>query len=381
MRSFDFLTAGRIRFGPGSRSGAAEAVRNFGTRILLVRGRSVAWANTFRDELRDKDAEVAEVFCTSEPDLALLEAARAQALDFKAEVVVSIGGGSVVDLGKAVAALAPSRNPVLDHLEVVGLGKPLTTKPLPFVALPTTSGTGSEVTKNAVISVPDAGRKVSLRDDRMLANLAIVDPELTYGAPRLITLFSGLDAVSQVIEPYLCNKSNILVDAMARSAIPTGLNALAVLAQREETTARDELSFVSLCGGLALANAGLGAVHGLAGVIGGRTGASHGLLCGRLLGPILAENSNALKSTGPYGVRFCEVKHWMIEALNQHKSFAFEDLTAVLDNWGLPRLGQWLNSSVDLGRIADESQQSSSMRANPCVLPSDALVRAIQHAL
>jgi hypothetical protein len=164
----------------------------------------------------------------------------------------------------------------MDHLEVVGRGLPLTEAPLPFIAIPTTAGTGSEATKNAVIGLHDQGRKVSLRDDRMLARLAIVDPALTDGTPWAVTLASGLDAVTQVIEPFVSVKATPYTDAISAPAISAGLMALQRLRQGEDQDARDALAWVSLSGGLALANAGLGAVHGLAGVIGGLCPAPHG---------------------------------------------------------------------------------------------------------
>jgi alcohol dehydrogenase class IV len=373
MPPFDFLTAGRIRFGRGRADTAVDAVRGFGARVLLVRGRSVAWVDGFSRALSEAGCQVTEVVCTREPDLPTLEAALALARDAGAEVVVAVGGGAVIDLGKAAAALVPSDSAVLDHLEGVGHGKPLSRDPLPFVAIPTTAGTGAEVTKNAVIAVPEAARKVSLRDDRMLPDLAIVDPNLMDHAPRSVTLSSGLDAVVQVIEPYLCNRSNPLTDALTRSAIPIGLKALNRLARAEDAEAREQMAFVSLCGGLALANSGLGAVHGLAGVIGGRLGAPHGLVCGRLLGPVLLANSLTLRAAGVETSRFDEVSAWLSGGLGVSGQAAFEELSALLDRWEVARLGEWITPDTDLVEIAKEAAGSSSMRANPCVLQEDDL--------
>jgi alcohol dehydrogenase class IV len=373
MPPFEFLTAGRIRFGRGCADSAVDAVRGFGARVLLVRGRSVAWVDGFSRALSDAGCEVTETVCTQEPDLPMLEAACALARQTRTEVVVSVGGGAVIDLGKAVAALAPSDSAVLEHLEGVGQGRPLTRAPLPFVALPSTAGTGAEVTKNAVIAVPEAARKVSLRDDRMLPDLAIVDPNLMDQAPRGVTLSSGLDAVVQVIEPYLCNRSNPLTDALSRATIPMGLSALNRLAQGEDAEAREQMAFVSLCGGLALANAGLGAVHGLAGVIGGRLGAPHGLVCGRLLGPVLLANSRTLRAAGAETSRFEEVAGWLSGGLGVSREAAFDELSGLLDGWGVGRLGAWIMPETNLQEIAKEAAGSSSMRANPCVLQEDDL--------
>jgi alcohol dehydrogenase class IV len=192
---------------------------------------------------------------------------------FRPDWVAALGGGAAIDLGKALAALIPAPDGPMEHLEVVGKGLPLKVPPLPFIAIPTTAGTGAEVTRNAVIGLPDHGRKVSLRDERMVARVAIVDPALTDGCPRGVTLASGLDAVTQVIEPFVSVKATPYTDALARPAIATGMAALMRLMQGEDPEARDRLAWVSLCGGLALSNGGLGAVHGFAGVIGGMTGA------------------------------------------------------------------------------------------------------------
>jgi alcohol dehydrogenase class IV len=381
MTPFSFLTAGRILFGRGQASQAVSAVSGLGRRVALVRGGSVAWVDVLADALVAQGCSVTQVSCRREPDVPGLIDALASTRQAGVDVVVAVGGGAVIDMGKALAALLPSSSSIMDHLEGVGKAMPLSRAPLPFVALPTTAGTGAEVTKNAVIAVPNAGRKVSLRDDRMLPDLAIVDPALTDNAPRAVTLASGLDAVTQVIEPYLSNRANPLTDALCVTAIPMGLRALAMLERKEDAAARDAMAFVSLCGGLALANAGLGAVHGLAGVIGGRLGAPHGLICGRLLGPVLVANRQALADAGRDTVRFDEVAGWIAEALGGDAETAFERLTSLLDGWGLARLGQWSNPHTNLDEIAREAASASSMRANPCELSPEVLVSLMRQAL
>jgi alcohol dehydrogenase class IV len=317
----------------------------------------------------------------TEPDLPALESALDIVRKSGADVIVSVGGGSVLDLGKAIAALAPGRRAALDHLEVVGAGLPLDHAPLPFVAIPTTAGTGAEMTKNAVISVPGHGRKVSLRDDRMLADLAIVDPALTDNSPRAVTLASGLDAITQVIEPYLSCRANPLTDALCRAAIPRGLNALAQLMEAENPAARDDLAFTSFTSGIALANSGLGAVHGLAGVLGGRIGAPHGALCGRLLPPVLAMNLKACQSAGHPIERFQEVSVWIAQALGGDETAAVATLESCMSNWGLPRLGQMGLTASALDPIANEAEASSSMKGNPVALKREALVEIMSDAL
>jgi hypothetical protein len=376
MISFDFMTAGRIRFGRGARDCAAPAIAALGRRVLLVRGRSVAWADTLRDALATSGCEVVTVVAIGEPDLQQVEACVALGRSARVDVVVAVGGGSAIDLGKAAAGLIPSQHPAMIHLEVVGEGRPLDTAPLPFIAIPTTSGTGAEVTKNAVITVPEHARKVSLRDDRMVPVLALVDPALTDNCPRPVTLASGLDAVVQVIEPYLSAKANPLTDALCRDAIPRGLSALARLMQVEDTAARDDLAYTSLIGGIALANSGLGAVHGLAGVIGGLCGAPHGAICGRLLPAVLTENRAACVAQGLDTDRFDQVARWINASLGQTDA-PFAHLETRIDDWGLPRLAAMNVAPDQFDRIASDAVSSSSMRGNIVPLPSKTLARIL----
>ena len=366
-RSLVFLTASEIRFGRGKAREVAAAAKTFGIRVMLINGATAARADWLADQL----TLVARFAVGHEPDIAMIEAGVAAARATRAKVIVALGGGAVIDAGKAIAALVPARLPIMDHLEVVGQGLPLDADPLPFIAVPTTAGTGAEVTKNAVIGVPSARRKVSLRDNRMLPDLAVVDPALTDGTPKSVTLASGLDAITQVIEPYLSTKANRLTDALCRDAIPLGLAALIRLTEAEDATAREDLAWVSLCGGLALANAGLGAVHGLAGPIGGAAPAPHGAVCGALLPPVLAANAKAAK--GVAAGRISEVQNWISRAFEVETDHAITALHRWSTHHGLPRLSQMGLWQDDLQDIAQASLGSSSMRSNPVVLTLDEL--------
>lgn len=380
MQPFGFLTAGRIAFGRGTAAQAVAQTLLRGQRVLVVRGNSVAFADTAIAELMAAGAGVLPVRTAGEPDLAQLDACILAGRAHRADVVLAIGGGSAIDLGKAAAALIPAAHPPLTYLEVVGEGRALDTHPLPFIAVPTTSGTGAEVTKNAVIGVPAHGRKVSLRDDRMLADLAIIDPALSDGCPRDVTLASGLDAVTQVIEPYLSARANPLTDALCHDAIPRGLGALAALMQGEDPAARDDLAFTSLIGGIALANAGLGAVHGLAGVIGGRTGAPHGAVCGRLLAPVLRANRDAMQHHGADLRRFQDIETWIKVALGGTNGCAFDLLDAQIDAWGLPYLTELGVAPAARAALATEAQRASSMAANCLPLSEETLTRIMTQA-
>lgn len=376
MTPFNFIAPGRLRFGRGVANEAASEVAARGRHVALVRGRSVPFVETLLRALAANGCAVHEITAQGEPTLAQLEAA----LGTEADVVVAIGGGSVIDLGKALAALIPANAPAMDHLEVVGKGLPLPRAPLPFIAMPTTAGTGAEATKNAVIAVPEHARKVSLRDDRMLPDLALVDPALTDGCPWPVTLASGLDAVTQVIEPYLSAKANPLTDALCAAMIPQGVAALVRLSQREDAQARDALMLCATLSGMALANAGLGAVHGLAGVIGGRCGAPHGAVCGRLLPASLQVNEAAIVAAGLPVERFKQVRGWVGTALGAGPEGAFEALKTWINAQGLPTLAEMGVAEGLFGEIADAAAASSSMKGNPVPLSSAQLVDLMRRA-
>ncbi len=367
---FGFSTAGDIRFGRGEANSVAQLATGTSKRVLLIHGKSEARASWLVNDLRAIGATVHTVSCTREPDLSMVEAAVAVARDIGPGVVVALGGGSTIDLGKATAALAPAGDDVIAYLEVVGGGLPLPADPIPFIAIPTTAGTGAEVTKNAVISVQEHRRKVSLRDARMFPDIAVVDPALTDGAPRAVTFTSGLDAVTQVIEPFLSRKASPLTDALCRDAIPRSLKALVRLAEGEDPRARDDIALASLFGGVALANAGLGAVHGLAGVLGGQLGAPHGELCATLLPEVLRQNADVVTRQGGPSQKIDEVHAWIADALGADASEAPDALQAWMTDIGIRDLGAMGLRPELIEEIAVAARTASSSKTNP-VPPED----------
>lgn len=375
MTPFGITAPGRILFGRGEAAKAPALIRAFGPRGIVVHGANPARAAWLIEAL---GPEVLSLSCAGEPTLSDLETALSTARAHRPDWVASLGGGAALDLGKALAALIPAPDGPMQHLEVVGQGLPLKADPLPFIAIPTTAGTGAEVTRNAVIGLPGPGRKVSLRDDRMVARLAIVDPALTDGCPKSVTLASGLDAVTQVIEPFVSVKATPYTDALTRPAIGAGMQALMRLMQGEEPEARDRMAWVSLCGGLALANAGLGAVHGLAGVIGGQTGAAHGAICGALLGPVLAANRAA--AAGAARARLDEVCALLADTLGS----TAEEAPVALQAWawaqGLPGLAALGITEEHHTEIATAALSSSSMKGNPVPLDLHTLTRVLAAA-
>lgn len=382
LPAFSFMTASEILFGRGQAAQAAGRVAALGRRVLLVHGATPQRAEWLRIALSDAGAEVGGFAVPTEPDVTQIEAGLALARTMRAEVVVALGGGAVIDAGKAIAAMVPATRPMIDHLEVVGKGLPLDAAPLPLVAMPTTAGTGAEVTRNAVIAAPAEGRKVSLRDPRMLPRLAIVDPALTDDCPRAITLASGLDAITQVIEPYVSTRANAMTDALCRDAIPRGLAALRRLMEAEDAAARDEIAWVSLCGGIALANAGLGAVHGLAGPLGGLSKAAHGAICGALLPHVILANRQAVTDAAA-AARLDDVGRWIATAFGKPDA-SLADGCAALAGWsraaGLPGLTQLGITAEIRTKAAIAAATSSSMKANPAALSAATLAKVMAAA-
>lgn len=366
---------GQIRFGRGVADAAAEEAARLSGAVALVRGRSAGAADRVLADLRTAGCAVTVIEARGEPDRDAVTQARDAARAAQVGAVIAIGGGSVIDLGKAVAGLTPQTGDVGEYLEGVGNAAPLDAAPLALIALPTTAGTGAEATKNAVIGVPEHGVKVSLRDPRLLPRLALVDPALTDGCPAPVTLASGLDAIVQVIEPYLSARANPMTDALCADAIPRGLIALRRLIEGDAPDARDTMAHVSLTGGIALANAGLGAVHGLAGVIGGRTGLAHGAICGRLLAPVLRVNRAAMIDAGLPADRIDRVGGWIAEAFGVSPTRALDSLTDWIDAQGLPRL-----PAQDHADWAAAARRASSMKANPVTLSEAQLCRALAEA-
>ncbi|WP_432442772.1 iron-containing alcohol dehydrogenase [Marivivens donghaensis] len=374
MPAFAFATANEIVFGRGKARQSPPRIASLGRSVFVVTGQNAARNEWLFDALRAEGCEVRTFSVAKEPDVETILAGVAAAKG--CDVVVAIGGGAVIDAGKAIAAIVPASRDLMDHLEVVGKGLPLDNPPLPFVAMPTTSGTGAEVTKNAVIDVPEHKRKVSLRDNRMLADLAIIDPALTDNCPKAITLASGLDAITQVIEPYICTRANPMTDALCSDAIPRGLKAIQTLMEREDTAARDDMALVSLFGGLALANAGLGVVHGLAGPLGGLTGAPHGAICGALLPHGLATNLSA----DPDNQRIAEVIRWIADAFGTTEQNALGALTDWSRANGLKGLDDMGISQGAREAAAKATETSSSMKANPVRLTYEQLIALMENA-
>lgn len=388
--NFEFATATRIVFGPGSLQQLESIAKPLGSRPFVVTGRDVSRVPKSVAFL------AASTFGVSgEPTFDLVRTAAAKARAAQCDAVIAIGGGSVIDAGKAIAMLLANGGDPLDYAEVIGEGRPITQPSVPFIAVPTTAGTGSEVTRNAVLGSKDHGIKVSLRSPHMLPSVALVDPALTLGLPPAITAATGMDALSQVIEPFVSVRANPMTDALCREGILRIARSIRrVFHDGRDLEARTDLALGAMLSGLALANAGLGAVHGFAAAIGGEYAAPHGAVCAALLAPVMEFNMAALllrghgspvlklwEQGGPklnrYEVLSCLLTH-RTEATVADGVAWLRDLARELK---IPGLGAYGITPADLPRLCEKAAKASSMKGNPIALTDIELADILRAAL
>jgi len=383
---FEFATATRIIFGEGALRQVPAAIRKMGSRVLLVTGISGEQrAATLCKELASAGLLEILWIAPGEPTIELVREGTEQARDFRCDVVVAFGGGSALDTGKAIAALLTNVGDPLDYVEVIGKGKPLTNPAAPFVAIPTTAGTGSEVTRNAVLGSPERGVKVSLRSLHMLPRLAVVDPELTYDLPRHVTASTGLDALTQLIEPYVSIHANPMTDAFCIDGIRRVASALRQVYERpSDREARRDMALASLLSGLALANAGLGAVHGFAAPIGGMFEAPHGAVCAALLPHATRVNIEALRSRAPdsdYPRRYETIARLLTDRPHADADDAVVWLVETCNAWNIPGLGKYGIETDHIPDLISKAKNASSMKSNPIVLTDAELHKIVESAL
>jgi alcohol dehydrogenase class IV len=382
VNPFEFASPGRILFGPGKARELPALALAFGSRALLVCGRTPDRAEPLAKSLREKGIDVSFFPVTGEPTVEAVEQGAEVARAQRAQFIVGIGGGSALDAAKAIAALATNTRGVFHYLEVVGKAQSLDSAPLPIIAIPTTAGTGAEVTRNAVLSSRIHGVKASLRSVAMIPRLAVVDPELTHGLPRSLSATTGMDALTQLIEPLVSHRANAMTDALCREALPRAARALPRVCENPaDAGARSDMSFASLCSGLALANAGLGAVHGFAAPMGGEFPAPHGAVCAALLVPVMRMNLAVARGQNEAAVaRYDEVARLLtgntLARADEGAKF-IEDLCQALQ---IPRLREFSIPKTSLPDLATKAAQSSSMKGNPVPLSQAQLVEILETA-
>lgn len=368
---FEFATAGQIIFGEGTFRQVAEAEWE---RTLVVTGASGRYA-----------CGGVPLPIQGEPTIDDIRFGAELAAGHDCVGVVAIGGGSAIDAGKAIAAMLTNPGDPLDYLEVIGRGLPLANPSAPFLAVPTTAGTGSEVTRNAVLASPHERVKASLRSPGMLPRMAIVDPELTYGLPPAITASTGLDALAQVIEPYVSSKANPMTDLYCVEGIRRIATALPrAFENGADREARASMSWGSLLGGLSLANAGLGAVHGFAAPVGGMFDAPHGAVCAALLPHVVEINVEALRSRAPESEalrRYETIARLLTGQPHANTDDAVWWLTELCQRLQIPGLKAYGVTDADIPELVTKAAKANSMKANPIELTAAELTEIVTRAM
>lgn len=382
---FEFATAGRIIFGTGALGQIGDLAADMGGRAFVVTGKTMQRAAPLTDQLKARGKTIVPFSIPGEPTTDLVLAAVDHARHERCDFVIGMGGGSVLDAGKVVAALLTNHGDLMDYLEVIGAGQPLSRKPAAYVAIPTTAGTGAEVTRNAVLDSPRHRVKVSMRSPLMLPDLALVDPELTYGLPPDITAMTGLDAFTQLLEAYVSVNANPLTDGICREGLERAARSLPTACQDgNDTGARRDMCLASLFGGLALANAKLGAVHGFAGPLGGMYDAPHGALCAGLLPHVLEVNLKALNSRAPESPAIRRYDDVARIITGNHAARAREGIDWVRElcsQLQVPRLAEYGIAEGDFQTIVAKSKNASSMKGNPVLLTEPEMLEVLEKAV
>jgi alcohol dehydrogenase class IV len=382
---FQLTVPADIRFGAGSVTEIPDALDGLGaSRVLVVTGRSTSRADAVRAALTKAEISSMVFQVAAEPSIERVRTAVELLAETGCDAVLGFGGGSALDVAKAAAVLATSGRDPLDHLEVIGAGRPIESPGLPCVAVPTTAGTGSEVTRNSVLS--GGGVKASLRSPLLLPKVAVVDPDLLVGVPKPTIAASGMDALSQLIEPLLSQRANPWTDALAREGIRRSARSLRRAYQEgmDDAGVREDLALASLFSGMCLANSGLGAVHGLAAAAGARLSAPHGAVCAAVLAAAMDINLRALHERAPEHAalpRMAEVATLLTgrpDASAKDAIAWLQELTAALS---IPGLAGYELDQAGIEAVVAAAQKASSMRANPIELTDEEVSEIVTRSL
>jgi len=381
---FQFATASQIIFGNNSAEKLPGIIKSLGKKALFVTGRNQGRSMKINELTLDTGIEVVIYSVTSEPTIDVINEGVELARKIQCDVVVGVGGGSVVDSAKAIAALAPNPGKLTDYLEVIGKGKPLAQKPLPCVAVPTTAGTGAEVTKNSVIRSPGHNVKVSLRSPFMFPDYAVVDPVFTLSMPPYLTASTGMDALTHLLETFVSNQSNHFIDMFCRKGMSLVVASLKkAFYDGSNLEARENMAMASMLGGMALANVKLGAVHGFAGPMGGMCTIPHGAVCACLLPAVMEVNIAELKESGkkPGLGKYEEVAVILAgnKRANAEDGIAWvRDLVSELKIHSLTEFGI---NPTDFPELIGKARKSSSMKGNPVELSDSRLMEILEKSM
>lgn len=381
--NFNFESPAKIIFGTGKIKELKDIIKPISDNIIIITGKSNRYNQIFQD-LKNNGIDYTIYNVEKEPLIEDVDRAVSLAKKNLSTLVLGIGGGSVIDVAKAVSIMLLNPGEVLDYLEVVGKGETLREPSMPCIAIPTTSGTGAEVTKNSVLKSITHQRKVSMRSSMMIPEFVIIDPELMLSLPKDITTYTGMDALTQVIEPFISRLGNPFTDMLCRDAIKKAIPSLLILqSEPQNIKARTDMAYVSLIGGLALANAKLGAVHGFAGPIGGMFDIPHGLVCAALLPNTLKLNLAAVKKRGSREQleKYDELATLLLGDESKKAEDAIKYLMELNGTLNIPGLSSYGIKKGDITEIVNQSKNSSSMKGNTIPLTEDEMILIMQDSL
>ncbi|MFA0439174.1 alcohol dehydrogenase [Vibrio sp. 10N.286.49.C2] len=376
---FQFMTSSRIIFGEGALQSSLSIINQFGYSVLLVTGQDRQRAEPVIRYLHSQNMRYQHVAISGEPNITMVEETAIMGRRFKPDMVIAIGGGSVLDMGKALAAIVPNQGDVYDYVEVVGRNVPLKTKPIPMIAIPTTASTGAEVTKNAVLKSGQDKVKVSLRSPEMLPDVAIVDPTLTYGTDPYTSGRGAMDAFTHLMEAYVCGEPNPLTDMVCEEGLRRLSRSIISGCKQDNPKARADLSFAAMLGGMAITNAKLGAAHGLASALGGKINAPHSVITARLAPHVMNENVKAAKRAGRNDVlnRYRNIA----QILTSNSEASIEEgiswVTTILERLALPHLSKFGVCNTPFDVVAADALKSVAIKGNPLPLTQDRLIHIL----
>jgi alcohol dehydrogenase class IV len=378
---FSFATASQIIFGNNTVEKVPELIRSPGKQILLVSGKSYDRIAHISEKISEF-TKPAFFSIQNEPTTENIKTGVEFARQNQCQMVIGIGGGSVIDGAKAIAALVPNKGGLMDYLEVIGRGKPLSVPPLPCIAIPTTAGTGAEVTKNSVIKSEEKKVKVSLRSNLMYPGFAVVDPVLTHTMPPELTASSGVDALTHLLETFVSNQANPFIDMFCREGLQRiSRSLLKAYRDGNNNQAREDMSMASLLGGMALANVKLGAVHGFAGPMGGMFPIPHGAVCACLMPAVIGMNIETLSEQGKDISKFTE----LAQILTGEKKATAQDAVVWIENLvhelKIPLLSEFGLTEKDFPLLVEKAKNSSSMKGNPVELNNKQLTWILEKSL
>lgn len=385
-----------IRFGAGVIEELPGLIKGYGKNVLLLTGGNSfvggAYWSPLQQALAGQGTQLYHDTISGEPSPHLVDELVARYFAQEINVVVGVGGGSVLDAAKAVAGLLPFGNSVLDHLEDVGRGLPYSGPALPLIAVPTTAGTGSEATKNAVLSEHgNQGYKKSFRHDTLVAKVALIDPQLLEGCPAPLIAAQGMDAFTQLLESYVSIRANPFTDALAWSGLEAVHEGFMSAYLGGDSAAarqgRAAMAYAALLSGITLAQVGLGSVHGLAQPLGSLFPLPHGVACGTTVAAATRVNIDALRQRLPQSpalVKYARVGRLLADKAELEDSQAQEALVEVLEQWterlSLPRLGEYCISEAEIPLIVANSR-GNSMKTNPVELSDEEIAAIVRRRL